>query len=840
MDNLIQNLATATEVGCRMTFLELIDQYSVVIPVIQRDYAQGRLTEKITELRVNFVKDLLGYIEDDERKSHDLDAVYGSVQQDQFIPLDGQQRLTTLFLLHLYLAGMNGDNGFRNTIDQKFTYKTRHSSTLFCENLIEWNVINSYKTINEDIHEKNKNIDNDEEKIKYQVLSDVIRNQGWYFSVWDQDPTVAGMLVMLDAIDREFREKDGSINQKRAGNVYQRLFHDTDPYPPITFLMLPLKGYTRTDDLYIKMNSRGVHLTDFENFKAKLEDHSQKLELGECTTEGLKHKFDVKWTNELWKHSQSSSKKLDIIMERIIRYIVACSFRNKQHKEERLKDIMEYLLEQNKKTMRFTFSRYCELDVFHKRGEELKENEKDIIKNLEGFFDILCSDTYSPFNCDNLDFVCSKIIAKAANELFIEGAQSNYSKRLLLYAYFQYIHAHTDNLNLEDLSQWMRLVRNLDAATRINDAYEFYRACEAIDELYFSISIANSNVLLWLASHYDFNIKFFRKYQYQEECIKARLLLWNNGKSAIKELIYDCENNYYMEGQIGFLLYIAGIWGDNHIDTDSLSEDEFVGYYNTLKGYAEKSTKIFDCFRKESSIHLEEDCLLERALLTKGCYLKMATASRRNFCNNPFDRDYSWKAMLVYDPNEQRQHLKNIDSINIFKQVLDDLDADNLVDSLNGIIKRFQNNKSYISLLINNPKLIQYCDQGFITMYNDNQVYLLGQSQLNHYHVELWTYNLFVNIKASNVPYNDRIEYRYVKRSDDWCELYFKFSDNGVRYSFNLRHWDGKWTSEIYYDDPLTSGDIPQSLEDRRQNLMQQHLTSDGELILKDAINLFP
>ena len=133
MDNLIQNLATATEVGCRMTFLELIDRYSVVIPVIQRDYAQGRLTEKITELRENFVKDLLGYIEDDERKSHDLDAVYGSVQQNQFIPLDGQQRLTTLFLLHLYLAGMNGDNDFKDTIDKKFTYKTRHSSTLFAK-----------------------------------------------------------------------------------------------------------------------------------------------------------------------------------------------------------------------------------------------------------------------------------------------------------------------------------------------------------------------------------------------------------------------------------------------------------------------------------------------------------------------------------------------------------------------------------------------------------------------------------------------------------------------------------------------------------------------------------
>jgi hypothetical protein len=282
------------------------------------------------------------------------------------------------------------------------------------------------------------------------------------------------------------------------------------------------------------------------------------------------------------------------------------------------------------------------------------------------------------------------------------------------------------------------------------------------------------------------------------------------------------------------------MYNDNHIDIENLSKDEFEGYYTTLKGYAEKSTKIFDCFCKESSINLEEECLLERALLTKGCYLKMATASRRNFCNDPFDRDYSWKAMLVYDPNEQRQHLKNIDSINIFKQVLDDLDADNLVDSLNGIIKRSQNNQSYISLLISNPKLIQYCDQGFITMYNDNQVYLLGQSQLNHYHVELWTYDLFVNIKASNYPSKDRIEYRSVKRSDDWCEIYFIFDNNGIRYTFNLRQWEGKWTSEIKYEDPTITSSIPQSLEDMRVNLMQQHLNSDGEQILKDAINLFP
>ena len=95
--------------GQQITYIQLLQQHThIQIPIIQRDYAQGRPDEQ--EVRDTF----LAALEDALLKpAHDvslplnLDFIYGSVEEfqgkTQFLPLDGQQRLTTLFLLHWYL-----------------------------------------------------------------------------------------------------------------------------------------------------------------------------------------------------------------------------------------------------------------------------------------------------------------------------------------------------------------------------------------------------------------------------------------------------------------------------------------------------------------------------------------------------------------------------------------------------------------------------------------------------------------------------------------------------------------------------------------------------------------
>lgn len=54
------------------------------------------------------------------------------MDQGEFRPLDGQQRLTTIFLIHWVLSQRAGKHDL--DVDDYFSYQTRRSSELFCLN----------------------------------------------------------------------------------------------------------------------------------------------------------------------------------------------------------------------------------------------------------------------------------------------------------------------------------------------------------------------------------------------------------------------------------------------------------------------------------------------------------------------------------------------------------------------------------------------------------------------------------------------------------------------------------------------------------------------------------
>ena len=94
------------------TFLTLCNKYDKIeVPIIQRDYAQGRETPDVIRLRKKLIDEFLINALVENQKI-ELDFVYGSIlieKKDEdkkkiFIPLDGQQRLTTLYLLHFFVA----------------------------------------------------------------------------------------------------------------------------------------------------------------------------------------------------------------------------------------------------------------------------------------------------------------------------------------------------------------------------------------------------------------------------------------------------------------------------------------------------------------------------------------------------------------------------------------------------------------------------------------------------------------------------------------------------------------------------------------------------------------
>ena len=148
------------------SFYELVQSYNVKVPIIQRDYAQGR--KRNITICENFLKALKDSIINN--KTINLDFIYGNVEDEVFLPLDGQQRLTTLFLLHWYaFAKENNTDTLIRTNLKKFSYETRLSSRRFCEALLDNTVT----------------VDSSLETISEQIL-----DSKWFFISWKNDSTM--------------------------------------------------------------------------------------------------------------------------------------------------------------------------------------------------------------------------------------------------------------------------------------------------------------------------------------------------------------------------------------------------------------------------------------------------------------------------------------------------------------------------------------------------------------------------------------------------------------------------------------------------------------------------
>ena len=111
-----------------------------------------------------------------------------------------------------------------------------------------------------------------------------LKNEGWFPMEWSNDPTVRGMLTMLDEIQKRFADINDLWNKLDKINFY---FRD-------------IEEMKLTDDIYIKMNSRGKPLTDFEHFKAELLKVMRSENDDEATAKRIGLKIDREWTDLLW------------------------------------------------------------------------------------------------------------------------------------------------------------------------------------------------------------------------------------------------------------------------------------------------------------------------------------------------------------------------------------------------------------------------------------------------------------------------------------------------------------------------------------------------------------
>lgn len=296
----------------KYTFWTLIEDYAIYTPPIQRDYAQGRKEEHIR--RESFLNYLFKSLLDETTKEYSLDFIYGRIDGNSgntnniFNPIDGQQRLTTLFLLHWFiLKSTDNDSliscGLKKLI--KYSYSNRISSAEFCEAIcIEHYELNANEPISESI-------------IK----------QPWYRDRWNSDPTIDAMKHMLDAIQMKCKDPQPSNPQSNPINTAKQFEHLWEKLTTtfkinFNFFDLGQEGFKLTDELYIKMNARGKQLTSFENFKAffigfleESYDKVQKIQhntYGEITySDYFSYRIDKEWADLFWSYRQYKVLKDD-------------------------------------------------------------------------------------------------------------------------------------------------------------------------------------------------------------------------------------------------------------------------------------------------------------------------------------------------------------------------------------------------------------------------------------------------------------------------------------------------------------------------------------------------
>ena len=399
------------------SFWDLIDSHQITIPIIQRDYVQGREDKEVEVVRHEFLRVLFQALKTGEPV--ELDFIYGTVDQaGRFSPLDGQQRLTTLFLLHWYIALREGELAENQETFRKFTYETRMSSKLFCRLLVSLTDLNLTES----------------------KLSTQIQNESGFYYDWVHDQTVVSMLGMIDAI-HSFAGQD---------DLPHSAFQMLKTNAPVRFRFIDLETFQLEDALYIKMNARGKPLTPFENFKARFQQYLEAIHYQDGNL--LMNKMDTIWSDYFWKHKQQEYD------ESFLQFFYAILY-NQLARHSRNRDRLFTAVNQGDAI------RFEELDELQVDGEAW-------LKDIEQTLDAL--DNGAIFNEDTV--VPTRDIIFATMEGGI-----NYTERVQLYALVSYIRTYGNDFSaLARWMRFIRNVSVNTTYNRIEEFMQSVQAIDSL------------------------------------------------------------------------------------------------------------------------------------------------------------------------------------------------------------------------------------------------------------------------------------------------------------------------------------------------------------------------
>ena len=606
-------------IGKLITFSDFIKDHYVEIPRIQRDYTYGSGTPKTEEVVDKLLSDIFSAL-NDPKEELILDFVYGCKnEKSNFEPLDGQQRLTTLFLLHLYAAWGAGVPASSLV----FRYSTRDNTSVFCESITD-----PARFV----------YDRDGDKV-----SEQLKDCAFFRASFRDDPSIMSMLVVLDKIEAKFK------GEAADGKLWKQLTQDC----LVKFYSPDFGDFGLSDDLYIKMNSRGKGLTDYEIFKSQLEKYID-VTLGEKELMyEVAKKFDTDYTDLVWSEQNHDRKKIDESFVTLLRNILSIrnftrSPKNTQYLEN-LKVLGDYIPpqkgEERKKTPQWYINKddidfiVKFLDTFHRLfplAEKIdpKRAANDLFWQ-EIFYqsDSVLGDEQEKVRLFTLDI---NLFRTACNKLLRNP------ERVMFYAQYYALSKLSDAelaipFKHEETVRRLRHIRNLvensdDELSRPDNIAEMLTSVE---------SILDGDIASLTSSKFNAN-------QRQEELAKANTPdRW--------AALYRFENHDILRGALSLM-------APEKEEKSFAIEDDSV--FATLTSRLEKIRGIFD----DSSKDKDRDRFIRAALLSHADFGQISRSDIKygRDCHMCGRKYASWRLLLTKNRAfDQTQILRLIDSINI-------------------------------------------------------------------------------------------------------------------------------------------------------------------------------
>lgn len=522
-----------------MNFLESFNNKTILIPLLQRDYVQG---SKDSAVISPFLDSLI-------EKECDLNYIYGYEEDGCFVPVDGQQRLTTLWLLHLYLFAKKHQLSKYNV---RMKFASREYAADFCDHI--------YKHLENVLFIARE----------YKSLDEAIKDQNWFIRSWANNTSVSSMLGTLKLIHHK-------ISDENIDEIWNKLVASS--VPSITFAFLQMdESNGLDDDIYIKMNGRGRKLSAFENLKSWMDEKVSCLNFSTI----WRNAMDNDWTDLFWQNRNLSQKHPEEIDDELLFF-----FNNL---------LILYHTQTGELTNKIADIRINDAYLFEELQEYFGiESETDDKKIASGIIDRLQKATHIPLLWyDRLSLMTEEFFLFAFNSLnrmvaiskcfnstnlFI-GENTNEETTLtyqvsmcegsfnrtfpLFFALLSFKGGKTS------LYDWMRTMRNLILNTDISrDSLP-----ELMDTIeLFSLSCSDVNIYEILQKDFDLSsLKGFNKDQIKEEILKAR-------HTELYPQMIELENGRFFSGHINILFSL--------LSTESEREDE-----NTWKSDAETYKSI--------------------------------------------------------------------------------------------------------------------------------------------------------------------------------------------------------------------------------------------------------